>query len=977
MNLDELISGCEMDGSKEIHLHEDRGRYLLLYNEGASSPTAYAIYLVDDDDCNPVDVIKKSFQETTPPVALIVIWKGDQVIFHDNLNLKEIRFHGENVPSRAVESIKRFLKSGVPVFLNRIFDDPSTKKDLQKVFRDLMELLGNHGIKSETLRRKLIIQLLILKRVEKLGFFNCDTSFLNTTCKKLAQAGDGTISSFWAYTVDLFSRMAEAPGKPRIKDHLGREIINFNPAIILDRSDCEGLALDDHLFFIKDKKAKQPTLLDSWNVVRGQEGILDEDLICHLMEYSIPEGKKRKSGSYYTPYEWAYLTSKRTLDYFYQENPDRGENPGDVEILDPAMGAGDFLAAMEGILVEKIVLKDVEVRGEQADLNTLRFKFKLNHVLSRNLHGVDVNPLAIHVTRSRFFLNLIKHCKYMSPTDAIFKNFTTNLENADFLTTDMKSKKFDLVIGNPPYLMEVRKNQEIFRKYKSHPALKEHYEPKMDIFYLFIARSLETMKPSGILGFIVQEYWLNRFHAKKLRKNVFSNTKSLEFIFFKSFKVFQTAPGHHSMLLFIGNTVPLANSMMKIINIKGKKLDGDALMEDILLERKEHTSITNIRIEDAFDKEKDKFYANGLKERAFFEKIHSIPSFFLQPEEIQIGINIPQPFARIKGKLEGIFVIPIEEARNMELTRYELELLKPFHEASGLDQCQYEYRDKHVIIYTTNENMKLMEENPEKYPNLRAHLDAHADRITSDHKPYGLHRPRQPEWFESTDKIIGVRKTKKPKFSVVTIPYYMDQSGVFMRILHEKKYSPYYICEFFNSTIATQLFFSLKTQGNQLQIDKSVLLKIPIPKVDESTESYIAKLSHWKHALNIISKNESNQADFSELVQALDEIIKKFFIIIVFCKESPDFGKFTSEITNKIVTLPRLAIEDHLIEDRSIQDVLEARKPGIDAIQLENSIKKLLPRMEAVIPAILKATRDFTRKNEGMVPESLIPFRSQ
>ena len=47
--------------------------------------------------------------------------------------------------------------------------------------------------------------------------------------------------------------------------------------------------------------------------------------------------------------------------------------------------------------------------------------------------------------------------------------------------------------------------------------------------------------------------------------------------------------------------------------------------------------------------------------------------------------------------------------------------------------------------------------------------------ITSDFKPYGLHRAREQRFFEG-EKIISLRKTSEPYFTYTNFPCYVTQT---------------------------------------------------------------------------------------------------------------------------------------------------------------------------------------------------------
>ena len=79
-------------------------------------------------------------------------------------------------------------------------------------------------------------------------------------------------------------------------------------------------------------------------------------------------------------------------------------------------------------------------------------------------------------------------------------------------------KAFDIVIGNPLYVMELRDNKDIFRPLQLVPLGQKYYEPKMDIFYFFMELGIDLLKPDGYMGFIVQQYWIIKISCVKTTK---------------------------------------------------------------------------------------------------------------------------------------------------------------------------------------------------------------------------------------------------------------------------------------------------------------------------------------------------------------------------------------------------------------------------------------------------------------------------
>jgi len=405
----------------------------------------------------------------------------------------------------------------------------------------------------------------------------------------------------------------------------------------------------------------------------------------------------------------------------------------------------------------------------------------------------------------------------------------------EFPEVFLNGNGFDVVIGNPPYVMEVRDNKDLFRIYKESPLGKKYYEQKMDLFYFFIERGIDLLKNKGLFGFIVQEYWLNREHAKKLRSKVFSETTPVEFILFKEFNIFKDAPGQHNMILILKKGKEKSSTTIKIL----RNLRDESVVYSYV-DSNTANEVFEVFKQDAgeiYDEKTDTVELIGGLKGEIWNKVHEGCVNF-QSKEIQIGADVHQAFVTNKHlqKIgdyqfnlgEGIFILSEEEYKSYNWTEHELRVLKPFFFAEEMDKFYFPLKNRYWLIYTDRKTKEDVERHPNKYLNIRKHLDRFQEIITSDNKPYGLHRPRQSHWFESRNKIVGVRKTKYPKFVVVPMPFYTDQATII--IIPKKQYGvgSHYFEALLNSTLGHWLYFNLKTQGRQLQIDKGVVLKFPL-----------------------------------------------------------------------------------------------------------------------------------------------------
>jgi len=575
------------------------------------------------------------------------------------------------------------------------------------------------------------------------------------------------------------------------------------------------------------------------------------------IEISAKKEKRKKGGIYYTP-KWVtdYIVRQTIIRYFDEHSYNEILN---MKILDPACGSGSFLIRAYDELLS------YHAKVKRKPVAELSWQERIE-ILTRNIFGVDLDPQAVEIARLNLLIRALAQRKLLpslehniqcgnslifGKEEELEKSLGSNFKELKPFDWDVRfpdivnSGKFDIVIGNPPYVMELRDNKDIFRQLKATPLGSKYYEPKMDIFYFFIELGIDLLKSGGYLGFIVQQYWVSRAHASKLRRKVFDETCPLALVDFGEYQVFRDAPGQHNMITVFKKSKD-KDAKTLTLQLKDAEVSEQAIARALASDVQDQGIFDGRIVEtpQLFDAKTDKVYVIEDSVSQILTKLSS-DSFNLDDTEIQQGLVTPQHFltSQAISKLakpesykanEGIFVLRKAEVNKLKLTQQEEKLLRPFHYAEEMGSYYYNPEVGHYLIYTPIEIAKDIESNPNKYRNIRSHLDKYQPVITSDHKPYGIHRARQPEWFEDPKKIICVRKTKYPKFAVVPEAWYGDQAVLIIRLTKHTQISPYFAVAILNSKVAHFWLFQQKRQGNQLQVDKEVLIHFPFPSIDLS-----------------------------------------------------------------------------------------------------------------------------------------------
>ena len=308
------------------------------------------------------------------------------------------------------------------------------------------------------------------------------------------------------------------------------------------------------------------------------------NILGHIFEQSIGDleelhnkeiSQRKTDGVYYTPdYITTYICKNTIIPYLSKKNSTEShqlvreytdditkleEKLEQIKILDPACGSGAFLVKAVDILISiydeiqnfkesqgaYVVTKKGKKSGS-SKVETFDKKIEMEHmrgIIQNNIYGVDINPESIEITKLSLFLKIAsKNKRLIGLEDRIKignsliddrtidpKAFDWKKAFAEILDDNILDNGFDVIIGNPPWVFGgnvgiSKKEKEYFKKKYSFAT------KKLNLFSLFIGKSLSIIKESGFLGFITPNTLLRVTSYEDIRKLILNKTLIQEII---------------------------------------------------------------------------------------------------------------------------------------------------------------------------------------------------------------------------------------------------------------------------------------------------------------------------------------------------------------------------------------------------------------------------------------------------------------
>lgn len=284
--------------------------------------------------------------------------------------------------------------------------------------------------------------------------------------------------------------------------------------------------LADLLDTNKSLKSRQGVLFPEWRYFEFKD--IPVELISRLYEEFLAstddpnitqEEKKKKKGTFYTPSHLVKLLVDEALPLKKYKEIDLDN----YEILDPSCGSGIFLVIVFKRLVQLWRLQNNMDFPDKDDLKKLL----------KNIYGIDIDEQAVQLASFSLCLAL---CNELEPIEIIQKLKFDNLSETNIIPFDffdehkLSNKKFDLIIGNPPFVRGGAK------EYKDKVSLLEGEKvsiPNNQLALKFLIDSYSYLKPNGLQCLILKSAdLLYNSTSNNFTKKLFQKTNILQILDF-------------------------------------------------------------------------------------------------------------------------------------------------------------------------------------------------------------------------------------------------------------------------------------------------------------------------------------------------------------------------------------------------------------------------------------------------------------
>ncbi|MCH8945358.1 MAG: N-6 DNA methylase [Nanoarchaeota archaeon] len=499
------------------------------------------------------------------------------------------------------------------------------------------------------------------------------------------------------------------------------------------------------------------------------------NILGHIFEQSISDiedlkankdSRRKKEGIFYTPeYITDYICRNTVIPYLskkeintvpnlikeYAENIEELEKKfKSMKILDPACGSGAFLIKATDIMLEifkaiqsfkqqegeydaKRGLKRKKSKQGQLILGKWNEEAEAREIIENSIYGVDINEESVEITKLALFLKMARKNRKLT-------NLSNNIKRGNSLIDDKEIAgdlafdwdkefpfKFDIVIGNPPYV-EARSIEQKFVNF-----LRENYETsgnRINTFASFIEKGLNLLKENSYFGFIIHRNLIRSNDYYKTRRFILDNSKIKQILSFTQ-GVFEGVTGE----------------MTTIILKKDSEKKGNNVL---LVYKHDNKIVANLKPE-------------KIKQSIFEETAGNRFNIYLTDKKIKLLEKIKQECIKLGKVAETYQGIIVGNEKKYVSKNKESEKYKPI--LRGRDISYYGYpKEKEYVYYIPGTKILTRGKTPDLFEKEEKILTQHvSDNITATLDT------EQKYFLQTINSTTSINKDFKNKYLLILL----------------------------------------------------------------------------------------------------------------------------------------------------------------------------------------------------------------
>ncbi len=437
-----------------------------------------------------------------------------------------------------------------------------------------------------------------------------------------------------------------------------------------------------------------------------------------------------------------------------------------------------------------------------------------------------------------------------------FKNY--KIINGNFLSYNF-TNKFDLIIGNPPYMHLNLIPENLARNVQD--IIKTN---QGDIYYAFILRSIELLKDGGELILIVPYHFFYNTYAKFVREEILKNGKFEIIIDLDEVNLFNNEHPETIIFKFKKGNFNLNNEKIELLKIKQKNTLPETIYTQAIESLQTHSS------NNLFDYGSLQHFTFNKPWSTYIFDMPDFPSIKLS-EIARVGVGFVTGY-------DLAFKLKDKEIENFN----ENEKMLNYKFIKGKNCKRYIVNDyeNYILINNKINDERELQEN---YPNIYKKIEQHKSELSLRFLPlkrqwYQWQALRNYKYLmDNIDKIkIYVPTLDRHSFNRFSISGKgLLPSGDVLFIQPYNNDDIYFLLGYLNSDFFRQYYLSIGgRRGGRISFTQKLLNEAKIPEFANDTKERIFLIIK-----KIIDNLESN-LEIMNLEQELNQIINNKIIQI-------------------------------------------------------------------------------------------------